>query len=177
MNDSPSLFASLSALTRERRIIIIARNSDLEDEDTTKRDQRFVLKPGVKGIEIEIHNLTADERAEGEKMFSLITPPRIYRDGKDGSKTPAGWDEEDPEYRARRLTVERNHAAYVALIGCPALFASTAGKDTSEKIKALNAALDERMILFISSSILRFAPAGGDAADFLSTPASVVSPD
>lgn len=172
---SPSLFASLADLTGYTRTLAIARPEDIVREEDG--GSRFGVREGAATTPVEIRALTDAEREKCERLMSAVVPPPVFKDefGPDGklrSRVPAGYDEDAPEYLAKRAAARQVQIAQIALLGCAALRESTPGASLDEKTAALRQKVDGNLLEFIAGSIWNLGYTGADAAHFFSTAAS-----
>ncbi len=193
-----SPFTSLQALSTRTRKITIALPEDILDSvpqwspeqlkirDVSERGHPFhgyklELRPDAPTCEFTIRRLTAEQQKQCEKIVDRVLPPQKFelkpggRPGEPPVNVPAGWDDENPEYRERLAAAKDDQTALVVLHGVDGLYASTEGGTAEEKVKTLRAALDQRLILYITNEIFSWGYSAGDPADFFTKASSAAT--
>jgi len=192
-----STFASLTALSTRTRKITVALPEDILDSipqwspeqlkirDLDQRGDPFhgykiELKPDAPSCEFTIRRLTAAQQKKCENIVDCIVAPQKFElksmnRGEPPVQVAAGWDEEDPEYRARLATAKDDQTALVVLHGVDGLYESTDGDTDAEKILKLRESLDQRLILYIANQIWSWGYSAGDPSHFFTKASSAAT--
>jgi len=168
---TPSLFETLAALSKATYPLAIANPNDLVEVHADD-DQliRYEVKEGAPTTELMIRPLSPLELEEADKILAAAgAPPVIMKTNPDGSKIPAGRDEEDPIFRAALEPLLRKRQVFIVLKGCPQLHDSAPGSTIEEKITHTMKELPDVLLKFIGSRVFKFSFPAGDLSDFFST--------
>ncbi|RYD50151.1 MAG: hypothetical protein EOP85_00175 [Verrucomicrobiaceae bacterium] len=201
MSDSesqPAVFDAMRRLSSRTRKVTMADPIDIVSSDPVwsvsqklvaeelrghpEGGYRISTREGAALYPFEIRRLTSAEQSVVEAMMDSVMPPEIMEErpnpnrGEPPVKVRVGYDEEDPVYLASRRTRQKEQDAAVILFGVLGLDESTAGEDPQQKITRIRAELDDKLIHYLASEILRMTYSAGDAADFFTIANSAATP-
>lgn len=154
-----NLFQQLSGMCRTTRPIVLqpGQKTNIQDPATGRVRTESLPLAGSKPIRFEVHNLTPNEMIEADAFITERAPAKYQEEpnprGPGLIRVHVGYDEEHPEYLAKRHEQSYLRDAAVCLFGCPMLRESTPGGNTPEKARKLAESLPAALLGWLANEI------------------------